>query len=523
MTKRQFFFPLLLVAIVAFIGILLSARWGMGLQPDSASYIGGARQIQAGDGLTMPGPNGGTAPYLYFAPLYPFMLAVSSLGSDPMQTSLWVNAALMAANVFLSGLLVYRATRSLWASLAGAVLIAAAPDVLRAHSVALTEPPFMFFCLLTWLLLAAYVEKPRPWLLIAFSLTTALAFLSRYSGAGLVAANALTLLLLSRKPLVRRMIDIVVMGIISSPLPLLFMTTQGEGAGGRSIAFHPIPMEKIVGGVFTVAQWFLPENVLRWLAEGVKVREPLAFVVAALLGVVGLALLAALVTGVRRANWSRVRTWLAGTHIIPLVLLIFCLTYFAFMIFSITFLDAYTWLESRIMLPSHIPLMIALTCIVWRLLQDVPRDVWQRRLLAAVAVLLVVSYGVQGVVQTATDYAAGVEFKGEYWRNSEALDYIEALPADTVVYSNNPEVIYLYTGRMTGRLPFTYDFTSLEPNPDLDAEIAAMAEQLEATHGYVVYFSDKLRDHVIPPDELAAQLNLTPVDVAVDDAAIYTP
>ena len=75
----------------------------------------------------------------------------------------------------------------------------------------------LFLLLATWALFALYrhIEKPQNrWLLCAAGLA-ALACLARYLGFAVVLAGALVLLLLSRKPLKSRLVDVLVFSAIS--------------------------------------------------------------------------------------------------------------------------------------------------------------------------------------------------------------------------------------------------------------------------------------------------------------------
>ncbi|MFL5607487.1 MAG: hypothetical protein ACJ8AD_13640, partial [Gemmatimonadaceae bacterium] len=67
------------------------------------------------------------------------------------------------------------------------------------------------------------------------------------------------------------------------------------------------------------------------------------------------------------------------------------------------------------------------------------------------------------------------------------LERAGALPLTSRVYSNMPEAIYYATGRIVFGVPPRFSPTSLRPNPDLAAEIDAMASRTgEPT--YVVVF-----------------------------------
>src|ERR1051326_1659751 len=104
-----------------------------------------------------------------------------------------VFAANSAANTVLTGCLAFLASRSRAASLAAALLFLAAPPMVMAHTMAWSEPLYIAFVLCAIISLSAYLQMPRPWLLMAAAAAAALAFLTRYAGAAIVLAGIIAL------------------------------------------------------------------------------------------------------------------------------------------------------------------------------------------------------------------------------------------------------------------------------------------------------------------------------------------
>jgi hypothetical protein len=68
-----------LIMLAGFVAVLLATGRGVGVTPDSISYIGGARSLLAGDGFSMPGNV--PMPITHFPPFYSLLLAaIGSLG-----------------------------------------------------------------------------------------------------------------------------------------------------------------------------------------------------------------------------------------------------------------------------------------------------------------------------------------------------------------------------------------------------------------------------------------------------------
>jgi hypothetical protein len=73
--------------------------------------------------------------------------------------------------------------------------------------------------------------------------------------------------------------------------------------------------------------------------------------------------------------------------------------------------------------------------------------------ICAIGLLYLFGSGQEIAVQ---DFRKGGDaFAGERWFASEAIDALNEIPPDVLILSNEPGVVYLYTGRPSGILPKT--------------------------------------------------------------------
>ncbi|OUC07239.1 hypothetical protein RY27_16060, partial [Litorilinea aerophila] len=93
--------------------VLYATAWGLGASPDSAAYIGVARNLLAGRGLGVPFGQTADVPLTHFPPLYSLALAlVGGLsGTDPWLSGRWLQAALLALSVLGVGGMAYGLAR----------------------------------------------------------------------------------------------------------------------------------------------------------------------------------------------------------------------------------------------------------------------------------------------------------------------------------------------------------------------------------------------------------------------------
>jgi len=122
MTKpRAFFSTLLLLALASLGGVFLvlyATPEGLGLSDDSIAYIAGARSLLSGDGYREAylASNGYVT---HFPPAFSITLALIGLsGIDPLRAARYLIAFLFGANMFLSGIVGWKMTKSALAGIA---------------------------------------------------------------------------------------------------------------------------------------------------------------------------------------------------------------------------------------------------------------------------------------------------------------------------------------------------------------------------------------------------------------------
>jgi Dolichyl-phosphate-mannose-protein mannosyltransferase len=463
-----------LVGLAALAGMLALAhatQHGIGVAPDSVSYLEAARNLAAGRGVTTTEEDGAELrPLTRFPPLYPAALAaITRLGPDALDAARWLNLVLFGANVVLASLLVARcAPGARWLPVVAAVLMASSPEIAMLHGMALSEPLFLLLAFAGLLFLSHYLETPKGRTLLAASLLIALAFLTRYMGAALVATGILAILLAPKASLHRRVKDAAAFAAIAT-LPIALWTLRnrlgGAPATGRRFAFHPIDADAIAVAIGTVGEWLLARHIgaaLAWLfAAGLL-----------------LCTLHWLASGAARA---------AGAAL-PRTLALFVLAYLFLLLASICFFDAATPLNGRILSPVLVAILVlALGGVRARVRagkSSIP-------VILATSLALIFSFGyARETTQWARERAAvgGTGFASLAWRRSETVRRVAELPASSRIYSNARDAILLLTGRPTRWLPAPVDAETRQPRPNYAAELEAIRTDLRANEVALVWF-----------------------------------
>ena len=474
---------------------------GAGISPDSTVYIGAARNLLAGHGLTV----GGT-PVTHFPPLLSVLLALGGmLGPDPEVVARWLNAVLLGANVFLMGYAIHRTTGAVWTAVLGGLLTLVAGDIVEPHTWAWSEPLVLCVGLSGFLLLSSYFEDQRWLRLVGAAVCLGLAVLTRYAAIPMIGTAMLGILLFRRGRFGSRMRDLLVFTGISCGPVGLWLLRNWLVAGtptNRHFFTHWITAKHFNSARATCARWF------QFSAAKLTVERQ-GTIMVVVLGVL-LLLIGLLIWKTVRPNRNA-----AGATIVPRLpwlLLIYILSYFGFLVVSICFFDFNTPLDSRILCPLHFALIAFTLCVLHTGCATYRWSRW-------VGVGLLIAGGwsvwpqgklVQGAL--ANHHATGRGYANQKWRTCQFLERIRTMPA-VPIYMNQAGGPMYYTGRSIKSVPARRDSVTDQPNAKLEEQVQQMKDDLTNKQGVFIYL--KLAGwsgNFIPRDELFKTLNLQSIE-----------
>jgi hypothetical protein len=486
----------LLVALGVFL-ILRATPEGLGLSDDSIAYIAGARSLLAGDGYreVWLATNGYVT---HFPPGFPSALTfLGWFGFDPLRGARLLNALLFGLNAGLLGVLVWRMTPSLSAGLVIAALFIANGDLLQVHTVAMSEPLFIFFTLLSFWMFDLYFERPPStvgkgvagewWWLTACASFAGLAYLTRYAGLAL-AATFLAAIFVLRTTWRKRLTSIGIFLAGFLPWFLVWALRNriiADNATNRAFAWHPITAENLNTGVRVFNDFLFP--VAAWYKAVIKLPVVPEALTVLILGVV--------------LVWVSIRAWKylspltprpsptgagkQGTReVISFTVGLFLVAYLASIVASMTMFDAATKFKLRILSPVFVSLLILL----------VYAGIWLRnknRRLAIVATLILLSLSFYKQSVTINAWArSGLGYASFQWYDSEAMAFLRELPNDVAIFTNEPGAVYLYVGRGALTLPSGYDSARAEPLPGFEDGVARMQDEINAGRAVLAIFDN---------------------------------
>ena len=463
MTKPHLasFLTFSLLALFGIFLILYATPQGLGLSDDSIAYIAGARSILNGDGYREAwlASNG---PVTHFPPMFSSVLALVGLTSlDPLRGTRFVNSILFGANIFLLGIIGWKMTKSKIAGIVLSILFLINASMFRVHSVAMSEPLYIFFTLASFVTFSYGVKQlavspagdcSRTPYLILTAILTAFAYLTRYAGLALLATYLVSLFIIHdtwKKRITSSLIFLA--GFIPFALGWSILNQLvADNATNRTIVYHPITTENIQTAIYNISVFLMP--IEEW--RKVLIKIPNLFNT-----IIYLVLFALLIWVITKGLKKFFKPNTEIPEVLSFVSTLYIFGYLASILSSMTWFDASTKFQLRILVPMLVSLLIMFVYFL--------KWLWNKqKILSTFFFLLVFSLSMYGIANEVTQLRKGGQGYASFqWFDSEAMKFLQSLPEGTRIYSNEVAAVYLYSA-------FTLSKTSADPRLAFVATIA---------------------------------------------------
>lgn len=501
-----------IVALIALVGLCASVvmyqitAQGPGVDPDSIIYIRTAEALLARDGFFVSGQ-----PMAHYPPVFPLLLAFVGwfTGGDILLAARLLAALLFGVNVVLLALAVCACTRySLVAAGCAILLFLVSKPILSIHSMAWSEAPFITFSMAGLILLSEYVAYPRLRLLVLASLMVGVAAATRYIGGTLLPTAVLALFFLSNQSFRNKMRDIVLLLGIAC-LPLGFWVVRNlfiaRTATNRELVFHPCTLYDVKRLIGQIYDFVLPISIPPWTKILHVATAAILFVFAARL--------------LLRRTSTRQRSWSIGV-VLSFVLATYSVVYATSLFLSISFFDAATPVNKRLLLPVFLALIVVATSFV-KAFSEICR--LKRAWYGYVAlVCFSVSCNAGPAISAAVDlHHNGKGYTARHWRNSETLNYLPGVPETMAVYSNGPDVIGFLTEREANMIPRKEFPCTRRKNPNYQRQMRHMMEECKKGNALIVYLNRITWRWYLPSQEEIEDILTIPVATVMEDGVVY--
>jgi hypothetical protein len=202
----------------------------------------------------------------------------------------------------------------------------------------------------------------------------------------------------------------------------------------------------------------------------------------------------------------------------------YIVSYVSIYVITITFVDTCVQMSSRTLLSVYVAVLFVAVLIIDYLWRYVRGDTAARAVAASAAALFLACQLSSAVPLVREAYRGGdvLGFASATWRESDLVAEVRRLDRATVIYSNAPDVIYIYTGKPARFLPRKYVAAAGLPNQEYGRDLEEMGKDLEGA-AVVAYFDNVTWRWYLPTEaELVAALALGTA-VRKADGAVYGP
>jgi hypothetical protein len=485
---------------------LYANRFGADVIPDSAEYISGAIRVAHGAGYSQPNRSGPPIPLTWFPPLFPALIAGFESLDLPLYKAVGVfNAFCYAALVAAAGVWVWRATASgFWSTLA-ALIVLTSHAIYWINAFVLSEPLFLLWMLgYLWCLINWRKTGKLRWPVWA-GICIGCGMLTRYAGLCLLPAGAIVILLTPRAPSTdaapirwREKLAAVallsVVGLAPSFIWSKYHTPSDLSATGRTVRWHPITPQILQNGIEVLSSFIVPREYALHLPSAVLVAIAFALLLGSWI-------------------WLSRRMATAGSIAPPpttqlaarcsaaiQVCLIFVLSYVAFLILSICFVDG--TLDERFFSIMVMPLVV-LCCIGGQAISAALRSGKLRTGLGIVLLAILATHA----ANLAGEFRQRQSADDLAWYptlQSDTLDALRDIPAEVNVWSGKSYGIFMAYRIRTDELPYQPADSADEEKAYAEGIQSLRHELNDAGGGWIVFWNqlDDFGDCLLTEDDV---------------------
>jgi hypothetical protein len=507
-SSKEFKIILLLFSMTGVAIILLSTSlYGAGLSPDSVYYISTARNIASGNGFT----SFDGIQMVLWPPLYPLILAIPDivLHIDPLSSANIINAIFYGMIIYFSGILLSKHLfSSVIYSLLGVIVILFSNALLDLGTMAWSETTFVLLVLIFLVYIQKFLIKNDRSSFIIFTVTAALACLTRYIGICLILTGSLVLFLFYKKSLISRF-KIIGLFVLITSIPIGLWIIRNYSINGR-----------FSGELYrTKTSWIQNLNlasntILNW---GHFPPKDLHF--SNLLFMFLIIIIVVLSGYIIKRNFSKLGIRLM--QILPLVFYVVIYISILIILSSTVKFDSIGW---RLMMPVYIPVTILLLFAFDVLLEPLRvhfSTFTINKILALIMTVWLVCYQIFGAARLVHWWVIGGSgFNSQEWRSSEVIHYVKQHPfeQDRKVYSNENAILYILTDIRAQRSPVKIisDSTLL-----LSDKSNMSYLQENQSYDYFVWFDKYPDSYSITKEKLEHTSNVHKI-VQLKDGAIFS-
>lgn len=469
--------------------LLITSKCGLGLTPDSAAYIAGARNIANGNGIVLlyndlekriplrlwASITDMEKPLIFhWPPFYPLILSIFAiLRLDLISSARILNSVFFGINLYLISFFIYKYTKSLILTVGASIFFLFSKVTIGIHTLFMSEPLFFSLGFLGLFYLIFYFENSKKNYVIISSILIGLSIITRYAGISFLLTLITLLFLFEKSSFKKKLSQLVLSAVLSSIFLLLwvFQTYKtGNNLTDRLLYFHPPSLDEIQNIPGVINKWFLIGSF--------------TFNIDLIIMIILLSTLIFI------CIYNYIKSKFNILLKINISFFIFIIYYLLILLLSRTFFDAKIPIaQDRLLFPIFISIFILFFI---NLFYFVNLFSIKKFLFPALFLLVFIFNGF--LIYNTYFYSKSLYLNGQYYSskkfiNSNFLSEIKNLPNEKILFSDATEIIYLYTLRKAYTLPAKFDPYNNIVNKNYYQQLDEMYNKINYDKGYIIDFS----------------------------------
>lgn len=445
MSKKRLKLLIPILILISIIGGSLIAiciyKNGPGITNDSVTYISGANNLINSNGysnsITKWSSANNKVPIKYWPPLYSIIIgSLLFLGIDQIAALSIINILSFCLVVFFSGLIIYQKTQSFKLTFASSFFIATSFPLIEIYCYAYSEVTFILFLIISIFLFNSFLKTKSPALLLLAGLFSSFTAITRLNGLILI----LTFVIVFIISKLRRKIKLIIIYLSLAFSPFIMWTVRnmllGTSPAGDRSNFIPFSLsESIKLSTGDIIAWIIPFQLLSKETQ-LGLKSLSLYIVIGLVLFLILALIFIIDRKVLKSYADKNKTLLIYVSLGSILTLI--LLYY----FSGDYFDF------RHLIPMYIPLVILFVALSQDFYHSIKnerkRKLYKFTLISLFVIILIISaFRFQYLANAFTKGKTGTNNR-DYFRSSEAINWLTENKQEGTIYSNNPYVVHFY-------------------------------------------------------------------------------
>jgi hypothetical protein len=444
---------LMAVCILSLVGIAVasysSANGSWGSQ-DSVEYIVTARNLIQGDGFGYPLTSSTFYLNTFKAPLYSVVLSgIGLFRVDLVDAARFLNILLFAFTTIMVGLTFINFSSNPGLSIPAVLLFAIFPITVKFYSSSLSEPLFLCLLVINVYCLLNYLKSLSMGWLVSSAVLASLLPMARYMGIVFIPVGAASVLMFLSGSWKERIKKTFIYSVIAS-LPFLIWEAWLYFAIDHSFAGRMLQLDwSIMVERLRIYSWSVSRIIVAWIPFGTSALDMQLRYQLILLLLLSLLIITITILAVRNKNKTTPPINQNHELQISVIYGLWSFTYLAIYLIDWLVNKNIEQVSNRLMLPVYpgfeLGLIGSLAC--WQSAWLRASKGWIKVLPWGFALLGMFWYVPQTINEIILPLHNGQGATANYWRTSETMAAVRALPGDLQIASNDAPAVLLWADR----------------------------------------------------------------------------